>query len=106
MAALRWHMFSKRQLDSQKLPPTSETFRENVLRVHYTALQWKSSHLPSPLLPDPGDYGWKWDSSSSPYEAVTTTLSLASETIIHLIVCNCETSCATVRCKCRKSGLN
>ena len=26
------------------------------LRVHYTCLQWKSSHLPSPQLPNPNDF--------------------------------------------------
>ena len=106
LGALRWHMFSKQQLESQKLPATSEAFRQKVLRAHYTAFQWKLSHVPSPLLPDPNDFGWKWNSSNSLYEAVTTTLAPAPDSIIHLTVCNCKTSCISLRCKCRKIGLN
>ena len=100
-------MFSKQQLDSQKVDsPTREALRQKVLRAHYAALQCKTSYLPSPLLPDPGDYGWKQDSTNSLQEAVTTTLSPAPETIIHLTVCNCKTSCISLSCKCRKTGLN
>ena len=106
LAALKWYKFSKQQLDLQKLPPISEAFLQKVIRAHYTAIQWKSPYLPSPSLPGPGEYGWKWDSTNSLYKAVTTTLSPALEKIIHLTVCNCKTSCVFLRCKCRKSGLN
>ena len=47
LVELHWHMFSKQQLDAKKLPPTREAFCQKVFRAHYTALQWKSSHLPS-----------------------------------------------------------
>ena len=40
-------------------PPNSGTLYQTVLRVHYTSLQWKSAHSPSPQLPDPEDYAWK-----------------------------------------------
>ena len=74
LRALRWHMFSIQQLESQKLPATSEAFRQKVIRAHYTAFQGKLSHLPSPLLPDQNHFGWKWNSSNSLYEALTTML--------------------------------
>ena len=93
LAELRWHMFSKQQLEAKKLPPTREAFCQKVFRAHYTALQWKSSHLPSPSLPDPEDYGWKWDSKNSLYEAIMTTLLPAPEMIIDLTVCQCKTKC-------------
>ena len=38
--------------------------------------------------------------------AVTTTLSPAGKTIIHLTACNCKTSWVSLRCKRDKSGLN
>ena len=60
---------------------------------------------PFTSLPGPEDYGWKWDSKNSLYEAIMTTLPPAPETIIHLTVCQCKTKCITNRCKCRKSGL-
>ena len=47
LASLRWLIFSKQQAESRKLPPTREAFRQKVFRSHYTALQWKLSHLPT-----------------------------------------------------------
>ena len=40
-------------------PPNSGTLYQTVLRAHYTSLQWKPAHIPSPQLPDPEDYAWK-----------------------------------------------
>ena len=45
LGSLRWHLFSKYQLDSSNLPPTQRAFEQFVLRAHYTASQWKSSHI-------------------------------------------------------------
>ena len=53
LSDLRWKMFSKQQADSQRLPPTSDTFRQKVLRSHYTVIVWKQSHVPSQALPNP-----------------------------------------------------
>ena len=105
LADLRWHLFSKQQSDSMKLPPTPDAFRQKVLRSHYTTLQWKSSHISAPTLPDPVDFGWIWDEENSLYEAVMTTLLPGPESIIHLSVCKCKTGCSNQRCKCLKSDL-
>ena len=102
---LRWHLFSKQQSDSMKLPPTPDAFRQKVLRSHYTTLQWKSSHISAPTLPDPVDFGWIWDEENSLYEAVMTTILPGPESIIHLSVCKCKTGCSNQRCKCLKSDL-
>ena len=53
----------------------------------------------------PEDYGSKWLSSPSLYEAVTTLLPPASESIIHLTICGCKAGCRIQRCKCKKNGL-
>ena len=86
LSELRWHYFSKNQLEFQKIPPTSGTLYQKVLRTHYTSLQWKSAHIPSPQLPDPEDYGWKWDNQHQMYDAIVTTLSPAPESIVELTV--------------------
>ena len=106
LADLRWHMFSKQQSESQKLPPTREAFRQKVLRAHYTTLQWKFSHISSPVLPDPENFGWKWDDDNSIYEPIMTTLLPAPESVIDLSMCRCRTKCENLRCKCRKNELN
>ena len=101
---LRWRMFTKQQADSHKLPPTSEAFRQKILRSHYTAMVWKQSHIASQTLPQPTDYGWRLDDDNQ-YEPVTTTLLPAPKSIIHLAVCSCKTKCVTMRCKCKKNNL-
>ena len=102
---LRWYMFSKMQTESASLPTTRETLRQKVLRSHHTTVVWKKSHIPHQDLPDPEDYGWKWSSSPSWYEAVTILLPPAPESIIHLTMCGCNAGCKTQRCKCKKNGL-
>ena len=103
LSELRWYCFSKNQSESQKMPPTSGTLYQKVLRAHYTSLQWKSAHIPSPQLPDPEDYGWNWDSQHH-HDAIMTTLPPAPGSILELTVCGCKTGCNTNRYKCLKNG--
>ena len=104
LSELRWYYFSKSQLESQKMFPTSGTLHQKVLRGHYTSLQWKSTHIPCPQLPDPEDYGWKWDNEHLMDDAIMTTLPPAPESITELTVCGYKTGCNTNRCKCLKNG--
>ena len=78
---LRWYIFST---ESTSLPPTRETLRQKFLRSHYTTVVWKKSNIPHQDLPGPEDYDWKWSNSPSWYEAVTTLLAPAPESIMHL----------------------
>ena len=80
-------MFSKCQYESEKLPPTESTLELKVLRAYYTALTWKSSHISSPILPNPEEYGWKWNDSNKTYDPVMTTNPPAPEAIIELSMC-------------------
>ena len=102
LADLRWFLFSKKQSESYQMPPTYGTLKEKIKRAHFTALQWNSSHVPDPSLPDPEEYGWKWNDGIQLYDAVMTTLPPAPENIIELTMCNCKTGYKTNRCKCRK----
>ena len=95
LSELRWYIFLKRQTESTSLPPTRETLRQKVLRSHYTTVVWKKSHIPHQDLPDLEDYGWKWSSSPSWYEAVATLLPPTPERIIHLTMCGCKAGCKT-----------
>ena len=105
LSELRCYMFWKRQRESTSLPHTRETLHHKVLRPHYTTVVWKKPHIPHHDLLDPQDYGWKWSSSPSWYETVTTQLPPAPESIIHLTMCGCNAGCKTKRCKCKKNGL-
>ena len=105
LAELRWRMFSKYQCESEKLPPTKSTLEQKILRAHYTALTWKSSHISSPILPNPEEYGWKWNDSNKTYDPVMTNNPPAPETIIELSMCQCKTGCSNQRCRCKKNDL-
>ena len=100
-----WHLFSIHQSESNRLSPTHKVFRQMLMRAHFTALQWKSSHLPSPKLPDPNEYGWKWDETKEIFESVMPTNLPAPDSITELISCGCTTGCQTDRCRCRKNEL-
>ena len=96
----------KKQADSDRLSPTLTALKGKVSRAHYITLQWKSSHINSPSLLDPNDYGWLFNEKDQVFEPVMTSLAPAPESIIHLTVCNCKTNCSTNRCKCPKNVLN
>ena len=57
VAELRWYMFSKYPYESEKLASTKMALDQKVLQTHYTTLTWKSTHIPSPILPDENAVG-------------------------------------------------
>ena len=86
---------SKKQSDSDKLPPTLAALKETVFRVHFITRSCKFS-----------DYGWNFKEKEKIFEPIMTSLTPTPENLIHITVCNCETKCITNRTKCRKNGLN
>ena len=54
------------------MPPTYGALHEKILRSHFTALQWKSAHLPEPSLRDPEEDGWIWNDDCQVHDAVMT----------------------------------
>lgn len=105
LGQLRWYLFAKFQHESTKLPPTRKAFEQKILRAHYTALQWKSSHISNPSLPDPNLFGWTWSDANSLYEPVMTTNLPAPESVIELSSCGCKGGCVDGRCRCFKNNL-
>ena len=97
VGALRWHLLPIFQSESNRLPPTHKAFRQILIRAHLTALQWNSSHLPSPELTDPNEYGWKWDQTKKIFEPVMTVNLPAPDLVMELISCGCKTGCQTDR---------
>ena len=101
---LRWYMFSKFHYESEKLTPTKSTLCEKIPRSHYTSSVWKSVHLPSPVLTDPKEFGWRWNSSEKSYESIMTKKLPALETVIELCICKCKTGCTSLRCMLKKTA--
>ena len=58
---LRWRLFTKKQSEAQKLPPTRGAFEEAIARAHYQAMVWNQDDVPDPQLPPATDFGWKME---------------------------------------------
>ena len=78
LADLRWPVFSKKQADSEKLPPTLATLGEKVNRAHYISLPWKTSHVSNLSLLDPIGYRWYCNTNERIFELVMTKLAPSS----------------------------
>ena len=55
---LRWYMFTKRQLESEKHPPTESAIRKKVMRSHYVANIWIQAEKYHMGYLNPIEYGW------------------------------------------------
>ena len=92
------------------VPPTTEAFRENVLRAHIQIAIWKSAHDPDPPSLDPTEYGWVRDEATKTLTPRTLPLdvALAPSNILELIRYGCSTDepCGTQRCGCNSGHLS
>ena len=84
----------------QNLPPTSSAAKYHSLRVYYQIRQWQGTEDGM----SPQDWGWK--ENDGVLIPVTTDLEPAPNELLQIIRCNCQTDCSTLRCSCRKHGLN
>ena len=96
--------FLRYQYENKRLPPSSAAFYQKVLRMNYTVMQWKSSHLARPMLGSPSQHDWVWNYKNGVYDPVMTELGPVPESIAELSICKCTTGCLTQRCKCKKNG--
>ena len=85
----------------EKLPPTSDAFRQHLKRCHYQTAVWRQAHIQKPVLPSPEESGWKL--AEGLLVPVFMTLDPIPKACLEMISCRCTTGCATLRCKCRKS---
>ncbi|MES9884199.1 MAG: hypothetical protein ABW185_25415 [Sedimenticola sp.] len=99
VGVLRWHLFTKKQSEGQKLPPTKAALYQSILRAHYQSMIWAHDDIPNPQLPPATQYGWtEEDGACVP---VPTTLPPAPDGIVELVKCSCKRSRCALRCSCR-----
>ena len=101
---LRWKLFTKKQLEAQKLPPTRGALHEAIARAHYQAMMWRQDNITHPQLPPATTYGWKEDGNR--LVPVPTKDPPAPATVIHLIKCGCKKTSCTSHWSCRSQGFN
>jgi len=75
------------------VPPTSEAFKENVLRAHFQVAVWKSVPEPDPPSLDPTEYGWVRDEVTKTLTPRTlpSDVTLAPPEVLELLRCGCST---------------
>lgn len=101
---LRWRLFSRKQLEAQKLPPTKGALHEAVCRAHFQAMVWHQAHVSNPKLPSATDYGWRAEGSK--LVPITTKIPPAPAAVSNLIKCGCKNTNCRTHCTCRSQGLN
>ena len=101
---LRLQKFSQKVSSSiscvqpQQLPPTSAAAKYHSLRVYHQVQSWRGYDLP------PTDWGWKVTGSN--LTPIMTNKDVAPQDLLEMVRCSCKTGCSTMRCSCRKAGLD
>lgn len=84
----------------QSLPPTSAATKYHSLRTYLQVQVWigESNHLP------PDEWGWKVVNRQM--LPVLTDIAPAPQELLEIIRCHCKSGCNTMRCSCRKNGMD
>ena len=86
----------------EKLPPTSDAFKQHLKRCHYQTVVWPHAHIQKPVFPNPEETDWTL-SEDDLLVSVFRTLNPIPKACLEMVSCRCTTGSATLRCKCRKS---
>ncbi|XP_068675446.1 uncharacterized protein [Montipora foliosa] len=86
-------------IEPQNLPPTAAAARFHSLRVYLQVKQWQGEGSGMSME----DWGWKV--TNDQVFPVATDLPPAPESLLQLIRCNCSSDCSSMRCICRKNGM-
>ena len=117
MSSVRQKVWSSRVGKASKLspklcslPPTSESFAENVKRAHLQACVWRQATETDQPEMNPVNYGWEKNEAARSLTPVILpkNVELAPPEVLQLIKCSCgsESPCATLRCRCNSSRLS
>ena len=92
------------------LPPTSESFGENVKRPHLQACVWKQATELDPPELNPVDYGWEKNETTKSLNPVMMpkNIKISPPEVLQLIKrsCGSESLCGTFRCRCNSARLS
>ena len=90
---------STAMVQPQTLPPTSAATKYHSLRVYHQVQVWKGNEVAVP----PEQWGWKVVNGLM--VPVLSDLPPAPQELLEVIRCSCKTGCHTVRCTCKKNGM-
>ena len=92
------------------LPPTTESFHQNVKRAHLQVAVWRKATAPDPPALSPTDHGLKLKEGTTSILPIVVEdgVPLAPEELLSLIRCSCSgpnLACnPKSRCKCKNSN--
>ena len=101
---LPWYMFRKRQLESEKLPPTESAIRKKLMRSHYVANIWIQAEKSHTDYLNPIEYGWA-RADDGFLNPELTDLPPAPNGIVKMSLCHCKIPGNTNKCVCKKVEL-
>ena len=84
-------------MEPNNFPSTFAVARHHSFRVFCQIKQWKGEEI------DPEKWGWNLQENQ--IIPITTDLSPAMDSLLKVLGCNCKSKCNTLRCLCRKHGL-
>lgn len=84
----------------ERLPPTSSATKYHALRSYLQVMLWMDKGGAMDTTE------WGWESQSNSLVPVMMDTAPAPEALLKMIHCNCTGGCSTLRCSCRKHGLN
>ena len=101
--ALRYQKFqellrtSKKAVHPKSLPPTFATAKYHSLRTYHQVQTWKGFDL------NAEDWGWKVIAGKM--TPLQNDLEPAPMELLKLVRCTCKSGCGTLRCGCKRIGL-
>ena len=101
---IRYWLFSKKSLESEKLPPTRGALKEHILRACYQTSVWAQADIADPNIPEINSCGWKYTEEG--YVPNTSATPIAPDAVLILVRCGCGEKCSTKRCTCVKNNFS
>ena len=105
LASIRYNMLCKKVARAkmfvmlERLPPTPSACKFHSLLTYYKVMEWMGCSDEM----EPSE--WRWKVEGKKLVPVMTDKSPAPDALIKMIHCNCSEESNTLRCTCRKHGL-
>jgi len=105
----RYRIFQKRLsvaknfVHPQDVPPTSSASKFHSYRTYLQVQQWLGSKPSSASTFQPTEWGWFLRGEC--LYPVMTDLPPAPQNILKVVKCGCKGACNSMRCSCRKNGM-
>jgi hypothetical protein len=100
---LRYKLFTKKNCESSRLPPTIDSAQEHIKRANYQCFIWKHARDRNLSVTSPVGNGWIKDDMGILIPKLMNKAP-APESLIELVACGCQKGCR-VKCSCRSVQL-